>query len=290
MKRISLIFLLTIFALIFFSSAKRDANAEDSCAIDIPTYDNIKEGETFALIVKNSKPGYSYIADLIFFADSRIIQDQKIIAEQGKSPTFTFLAPKAGDYIIYVEETPPGSLTGKSCGTKPINFKKSETEKPTYKCIRILLKCELCNSSDADCLYLSESACSSVCKIEPQEKIEPIKPARCDPIEGKDQYGGTTVVGYRGIQTALGCIPTDPQQFISLFFKWAVGLAGGIAFILMLFAAFKILMSTGNPETLKAAQEQLTSAIIGLLFIIFSVFLLRIIGLPIMNISSLPLP
>lgn len=88
-----------------------------------------------------------------------------------------------------------------------------------------------------------------------------------------------------GIQTALGCIPTDPNTFIKVFLNWAIGLAGGIAFIFMLFAAFQILTSQGNPETLKAGQEQLTAAVIGLLFIIFSVFLLRIVGLPIMNIS-----
>ena len=122
-----------------------------------------------------------------------------------------------------------------------------------------------------------------------QPQVSPIKPKTC--VVGS--FTGSDAViskAYTGIDTAIGCIPTDPQEFISVFFKWAIGLAGGIAFILMLFAAFKILMSTGNPEALKAAQEQLTSAIIGLLFIIFSVFLLRIIGLPIMNISSLPLP
>jgi len=71
---------------------------------------------------------------------------------------------------------------------------------------------------------------------------------------------------------------------------WAIGIAGGVAFLLMLFSAFGILTSAGDPEKLKASQEKLTSAIIGLLFIIFSVFLLRIIGTPIMELGSTPLP
>lgn len=89
-----------------------------------------------------------------------------------------------------------------------------------------------------------------------------------------------------GIQTAIGCVPTEPADFISAFLNWAIGIAGGIAFLFMLFGAFQILLSSGNPEKVKAGQEQLTSAIIGLLFVIFSVFILRIIGQPIMFISG----
>jgi hypothetical protein len=89
-----------------------------------------------------------------------------------------------------------------------------------------------------------------------------------------------------GISTALGCIPTDPQKLIIVLLPWAIGLGGGIAFLFMLYAAFLILTSTGDPEKLKNGQEILTNAIIGLLFVIFSTFLLRIIGIPIMEISK----
>ena len=88
------------------------------------------------------------------------------------------------------------------------------------------------------------------------------------------------------IHTAIGCIPVKPEAFVKVILNWAIGIAGGIAFMFMLFSAFQILASRGNPEALKAAQEQLTAAVIGLLFIIFSVFLLRIIGVPIMNIGG----
>ena len=115
------------------------------------------------------------------------------------------------------------------------------------------------------------------------EKISPIKPKECYVNVGVPAGGQSQ---YKGIQTAIGCIPTEPQAFVSTFITWAIGIAGGVALLLMLFSAFGILTSAGDPEKLKASQERLTSAIIGLLFIIFSVFLLRIIGTPIMELGG----
>ena len=85
--------------------------------------------------------------------------------------------------------------------------------------------------------------------------------------------------------TALGCIPTDPQQFIGQILGIAVGIGGGIAFLLILFGGFQILTSAGNPEKLNAGKELITSAITGLLIIIFSLFILRLIGF---NIFGIP--
>lgn len=89
-----------------------------------------------------------------------------------------------------------------------------------------------------------------------------------------------------GIQTILGCFPTSPQGIIPWILKYAVILGGGIAFLLMLFAGFQIIMSAGDPEKLKNGQQLLGAAISGLLFIIFSVFLLRLIGFTILRIPG----
>ena len=87
------------------------------------------------------------------------------------------------------------------------------------------------------------------------------------------------------VNTAIGCIPTNPQDFVAKILGLAVGIGGGIAFLLILFGGFQILTSAGNPEKLNAGKELITSAITGLLIIIFSLFILRLIGF---NIFGIP--
>ncbi|MBI2405272.1 hypothetical protein HYV22_03790 [Candidatus Gottesmanbacteria bacterium] len=88
------------------------------------------------------------------------------------------------------------------------------------------------------------------------------------------------------VKTALGCIPTDPSAFIAEVLTIGIGIAGGIAFLLILFGGFQILKSTGNPEQLNAGKELVSSAIAGLLLIIFSVFILKVIGVNILGIPG----
>ncbi len=89
-----------------------------------------------------------------------------------------------------------------------------------------------------------------------------------------------------GSWTAFGCIQTDPQQFIGEILRIGIGVGGGIAFLLILFGGFQIMTSAGNPEQLTAGREVISSAITGLLLIIFSIFLLRLIGYNILEIPG----
>ncbi len=89
------------------------------------------------------------------------------------------------------------------------------------------------------------------------------------------------------IRTAIGDIdPHNLQSFIQQLLNLALGVAGGIAFLLMLFGAFQIMTSAGNPEKMKSGSELITSALTGLLFIIFSVFILKLIGVEILQIPG----
>jgi len=94
------------------------------------------------------------------------------------------------------------------------------------------------------------------------------------------QCGGT------GINTAIGCIPfTDTTDFVGHIFQFAIGIGGGIAFLLIVYSGFLIMTSTGNPERLQQGKELMTSAISGLILLIFSVFVLKLLGV---NILKLP--
>jgi len=73
---------------------------------------------------------------------------------------------------------------------------------------------------------------------------------------------------------------------VNKFLPIAMGLGGVIAFILIIFGGFQIILSAGNPDKVKAGQEMITSAIAGLLLIIFSVFILRLIGYDILQIPD----
>lgn len=90
-----------------------------------------------------------------------------------------------------------------------------------------------------------------------------------------------------GIWTGIGCVYPDIKDFIQkTVFGFGIGLAGGIAFLCIIYAAFQLQTSQGNPEKIKKSQEMLTSCIMGLMLIIFSVFILRLIGVSIIQIPG----
>lgn len=103
---------------------------------------------------------------------------------------------------------------------------------------------------------------------------------------GQSPLGGGNCTSDQ-LNTAIGCIDiTNSTGLIGFILKWAIGIGGGVAFLLILYSSFMIMTSQGVPERLKAGQELLTSAIMGLILLIFSVFLLRLVGVNILNIPG----
>ena len=78
-------------------------------------------------------------------------------------------------------------------------------------------------------------------------------------------------------------MPTDPQAFINTVTPWAIGIGSGIAFLLGLYGSLMIVISAGDPEKMQAGKEIITSAVAGLLLIVFAVFILRIIGVDVLK-------
>jgi hypothetical protein len=99
------------------------------------------------------------------------------------------------------------------------------------------------------------------------------------------QEGSTCPIDH--ISTAIGCVPIGDINLISKFFLgWALGIAGGVAILLIGFASYRIATSQGDPRRLQGGQELLLSAIGGLIMIVLSVYLLRFIGVDLLGLFS----
>ena len=118
------------------------------------------------------------------------------------------------------------------------------------------------------------------------EKYVPIPNDRIGEYFKNGQLKPNQNVTCINIDTAIGPISTEPQGFVRSIFSLVLGLAGGIALILIILSGYRFMASQGNPEALTNARQQLISAIVGLLFIIFSFVILQIIGVDILRIPG----
>ncbi len=109
-----------------------------------------------------------------------------------------------------------------------------------------------------------------------------------DPLSlpcAKNGSSYTDAKGCTKIKTAIGFVRTDSAGFTRWMLGFVLSISGGIVIIIIIIAGYKLMTSQGDPEKVKNARDQLTAAIVGLLFIIFSLALLELItrdilGLP----------
>jgi hypothetical protein len=88
--------------------------------------------------------------------------------------------------------------------------------------------------------------------------------------------------------TVLGCFQTDQSgaPFMQSVLQIVFGIAGGIASVSVLVGIVIIITSSGIPSRIQLGKDIITSSIVGLLLILFSVFILRAIGLEILKIPG----
>jgi hypothetical protein len=177
-----------------------------------------------------------------------------------------------------------------------------------------IYKSEINPPSLGDAINYDIRSCSAVLKTDPDQVIPTDPPDQTDPSDpGKtkppasicqglpgfennpnsergactDCITGKKFDGATGAYTAIGCIPTDLSTFFSqYFFVAGLGFAGGIAFLLMLWGGFTIVISQGDPQKIQQGREIIVSAGVGLLFIIFSIVILKFIGADILKIPG----
>jgi hypothetical protein len=173
-------------------------------------------------------------------------------------------------YVVNIE---PGKITKEvetdQAGTLQFSFKA--TNNPT---ITIFNKNDL---AQPVCDPISFSTVSNY----DDEDVQYSAPAP-PPCENRGENNERLSVA-TGLGVSFG---TDAKGFVQSLFGLVLGLAGGIALILIIISGYKLILTRGNPEKMQGVKESLTAAIVGLLFIIFSVVILEIIGVDIFHIPQ----
>ena len=128
-----------------------------------------------------------------------------------------------------------------------------------------------------------------ICIVAPTStSLNSLKPI-CDSMSSNtnEKAQCSACVGNGGYWSALGCFSGNLSEFITQkILGTGVGMAGGISMLCIMFAAFQMQTSSGNAEKIKKAQELLTNCITGLMIIIFSVLILKIIGVDILRLPN----
>lgn len=138
-------------------------------------------------------------------------------------------------------------------------------------------------------VVLAQGDCSFACSVPGTPQCNACLNSQGSSVPGASGASGDSIMcGSNGINTAIGCINVlgGPDAFLGSLLKWGVGVGSGFAFLLIVYAGFMIMSSAGNPERLKAGQELLTSAISGLVLLVFSIFVLNFIGVDILGLGD----
>ncbi len=153
---------------------------------------------------------------------------------------------------------------------------------------------EICTANPEP--FVPAEACSD------EQRGEPI--ANAPPVNGSGSNVGSFVLceqipnttaredcrhcdeDLHGVWTAVGCISRQPTSMIQTLMGIGLSLAGGVCLLMMLAAGFTFSTSQGDPKKTGQAKEMMTSAIVGLVFILLSVTLLQFIGVSLLGIPG----
>lgn len=97
------------------------------------------------------------------------------------------------------------------------------------------------------------------------------------------QSGQSPGVGRDTSADTTSALPKNVRNVVDFLVTFGIGIAGGVAFLMLVYGSLKLVFSAGDPKAVGQGREVITAAIIGLLVIVFSVFLLRLIGISILG-------
>lgn len=68
------------------------------------------------------------------------------------------------------------------------------------------------------------------------------------------------------------------SQYMEGLYNWSIGIAAGLAVIMLIYAGYLYTTSAGNPEQINLAKEVIIGAISGLVFLILAALILQSLG------------
>ncbi|MBP9798219.1 hypothetical protein KBC70_03680 [Candidatus Woesebacteria bacterium] len=87
-----------------------------------------------------------------------------------------------------------------------------------------------------------------------------------------------------GYWSSFGCIPLNLGDLISkVILNVGIGLGGFVAILCVTLNAIRLQLSRGDSSKIQSVRENMTSCILGLVLILFSVFILRIVDITILG-------
>lgn len=100
--------------------------------------------------------------------------------------------------------------------------------------------------------------------------------------QGENVNNSISCLSKGGIWTAIGCVDPTPLGIITGIIRITFGIMGGVALLQLIYAG--IMYQSGDEAKIKEAREKLIATITGLALIIFSILILRILGVNILDI------
>jgi hypothetical protein len=145
--------------------------------------------------------------------------------------------------------------------------------------------------NDCECTTTGEDPPNSSAEVVGADKFSLCKQIPLNQVEQRQECmecvgGSEDDESYQGVWTAIGCIKRDPFSIMQRLISVGLGMAGGVALLTFLAAGFIYSTSQGDPKNYGKAKEMMTAAVIGIIFIIFSVTLLQFIGYDILKIPG----
>jgi hypothetical protein len=78
--------------------------------------------------------------------------------------------------------------------------------------------------------------------------------------------------------TVFGCVETTAGGFSSFFMRFISTVVSGIAFLGIIYGGLKVITARGDKEAVTEGKRYVYGSILGLLLVLFSVFIIRTIG------------